>query len=839
MKAIVRGCSAAARRFPVAIVLAVLVLTGVLGSFAGQMEIATGNEGFAPDNAEIAASERIAELFGSEQESVLQVIVRDPGGDVITAEGVRVAMEVEDAIRRAGGEALVADSPERPGVVSYVGPVVQGASFEGIPLDSLDDDEVDERYTAAVSQMPPEQSGFFTSLVGSTATGTTAEAAIILAFFESDTSDAVAAFDAQVAIDEAVAAELEGIDTDLEIRPFSFNLLFGEIDSFTEEVGRLFAFAGMIIVVILLFVYWLRPRGSARVRQTGRRTVADMALTMATIFMAIAMMQGTGVLLEKIGVISAFSAPTQIVPILIIGLGVDYAIHLISRYREEIGEGDSVDGSMSVAIGTVGIALVLATLTTIIGFLTNIANPVPALADFGILAAVGIFFSFLLMMTFVPATRLLLDRRSERAGRLPAEALGFHSRRILPQIMGRTAVIAERAPYVALVIALTLGGLGYFGFTQLETRFSFTDFLPEDAPAVETYDLITAEFGGGFAEQTQVLIEAPEGTDLAEAEYWNLMVAASEELAVTDSVASFSTPNGPVANVDSPVSMLQQQFAGGPETAPAQVLQAVDASGLGPGLVASGTSDVDAVFASLREVAPDRISGVVHRDGDRVDAVLFDIQTTAGENRVRQLRRDLDAVFGPFGEAGIEAIATSQNIISDVVVNELTSSQSSSLFLTLLAAGLVLVVYFWIQNRRPFLGVITIGPVVLVVLWTYGLMYATGIPFGPVTATLAALAIGIGVPFTIHMARRFEEDRQEYDDVEQAIRSTATHTGGALAGSAFTTMAGFGILMTSSLVPFKQMGQVTVYAIGLALVASILVLPSMLVLWERWHRRRD
>lgn len=151
---------------------------------------------------------------------------------------------------------------------------------------------------------------------------------------------------------------------------------------------------------------------------------------------------------------------------------------------------------------------------------------------------------------------------------------------------------------------------------------------------------------------------------------------------------------------------------------------------------------------------------------------------------------------------------------------------------------MVLVLYFLVWNRRPFLGIITILPVVLVVMWTYGLMYLTGIPFGPVTATLAALAIGIGVPYTIHLARRFEEDRTEMDDLEEAIRSTTTHTGGALAGSAFTTMAGFGILITSSLVPFRQMGQVTVFAIGLALIASILVLPSMLVLWERWHRRR-
>jgi predicted RND superfamily exporter protein len=46
------------------------------------------------------------------------------------------------------------------------------------------------------------------------------------------------------------------------------------------------------------------------------------------------------------------------------------------------------------------------------------------------------------------------------------------------------------------------------------------------------------------------------------------------------------------------------------------------------------------------------------------------------------------------------------------------------------------------------------------------------------------------------------------------------------------------VLITSSLTPFRQMGQVTVYAIGLSLLAAVLVLPSMLALWDGWHRRR-
>ena len=840
MTAIVKFFAAAVRRVPWVIVALAVIVAGALSSFAGQVEVATGNEGFAPDNPEILALDRISELFGTEQEAVFQVVIRDPGGDVISAAGLQAAAAVEEAIRRVGGDSLV-ETPQRPGVVSYLAPVLAGAQAQGLAPDQLDDAAVDEFYRGGLAEMPPEQTGFVTGLLSEDGdpAGASAPAAIVLAFFRGvEDMDATEAMNAQIELEEAIAAELEAIESNVEIRPFSFNLLFGEVDSFTNEVGRLFAYAGIIIVGILLFVYWVRRRGSNTFFHSARRAAADMVLTMLTIIMAIGMMQGAGVLLEKAGVISAFSAPTQIVPILIIGLGVDYGIHLISRYREELGEGESVDESMTRSISTSGVALVLATLTTVIGFLTNVTSPVPALADFGILAALGIFFSFLLMMTFVPAVRLLLDRRAERAGRLPVEAMRQQGERLLPQLMGRTAVIAERLPVVALGIALVLGGLGWYGYTQLETRFSFTDFLPEDAPAIDTLDILTTEFGGGFGEQSQVLVEAPAGGSLVSAEYHNLMVDAVSVLGELDTVSTFDTPDGPAANVISPVGVLQQMFVAGPDSAPPEVLAAVHMVGLGEDLKAPQGADVSLLYEALRSAAPEQMAAVTHYEGDRLDAVLFDVRTTAGEGRVKQLRQDLEAAFAGFETAGASTIATSQNIISDVVVNALTASQSSSLFLTLAAATVVLIIFFWLRNRRPFLGILTMAPVALVVLWTYGLMYATGIPFGPVTATLAALAIGIGVPFTIHLARRFEEDRLEFDDLEEAIRSTTTHTGGALAGSAFTTMAGFGILMTSTLVPFKQMGQVTFFAIGLALIAAIGVLPSMLILWERWHRGR-
>jgi predicted RND superfamily exporter protein len=841
LRAIVSGLAAASRRAPLVVVVVVLALTGVLGALAGQVETATGNEGFAPQGPEISAQERINDVFGGDTtESTMQVIVRQEGGDVITVEGLKAAMATEATIRASEVGDYLVERDQRPGVLHFLSGVEGAMAAQGLTIDQMTDDLVKQFYKASLDPdlSSPEQVAFLSGLVSADYDESTVSASggLELAFVGTFPGEGEAAFNAQADAEQSMADDLKNIDTNLELRPFSFGLLLTGFDEFTSEVGRLFAFAFLVILVILLFVYWLSPGKEGSWFASVRRTVADMLVTLLTIVMAILMMQGLGYLFEQVGIIDAFSSVTQIVPILLIGLGVDYAIHLTSRYREEIGSGVSVDGSMTGAVTSVGVALFLSTITTVVGFLTNVFNPVPALKDFGILAAIGIVVAFLLMLTFVPAIRMLLDRRAERHGTLPVGSLQTHGERALPRLMEKLALLTEHAAIPTLVVAILLGAAGFYGFSQLDTRFSFTDFLPEDSPYVTTLDILTEDFGGGFGETTQVLVE-PTADKAIDGDVHNALITANAELPQVADVSSFETGQGEVVNAVSPISILQRMFADGPAGAPPEVLAALQQVGIGQDLMAPAGADVTPLYQALLDSDPEEAGRVISVQDGEINALLWSITTTAGED-VTELRAGLDETFQPVNDLGASAIDTSDNIIGDAVVSKLTASQSRSLFITIGVAGLVLVISFLIESRRWFLGVITIAPVALVVLWTYGLMYATGIPFGPVTATIAALSIGIGVPFTIHIARRFQEDRRAHEDMDVAMRLTMKHTGGALAGSAFTTMAGFGVLISSSLVPFRQMGQVTVYAIGLSLIAAVLVLPSMLALWDGWHRRR-
>lgn len=109
---------------------------------------------------------------------------------------------------------------------------------------------------------------------------------------------------------------------------------------------------------------------------------------------------------------------TAMVPIIIISLTVDYAIHIVSHYREQRLAGEGVLGAALAGFRHVTIPLALAGGTTIVSLLANLFSPIGIVADFGIIAGLGVGMSLVVMLSLVPASRIIIDRRREARGRL-------------------------------------------------------------------------------------------------------------------------------------------------------------------------------------------------------------------------------------------------------------------------------------------------------------------------------------------------------------------------------------------------------------------------------------
>ena len=857
MKLLTNFFSSAATKRPVITILVVLLLTGFFGYMAGQAEELSTSFGGELDTPEIQAQSKLGEYFQtSGSQSVFQIIMS--GEDVLTVDGYLAWQEIQKA---------VSESEIYPYLVKDQGGAVQGffapvdfakAFNPSLNVSAMSDDQFKQLYNQANSQMPAEFKAFASALLSSTYDEelTTATAGLAIVTIDSsmivqDFGGSDGAFIEQPRMEVALADALNQISVgNIKVSGFSFGLLLGnEGDDFLEEIGILFGQAFLIILVVLAYIFFIRPRKGFNILKSGRRTFSDLLLSLGAILLSIGWMQGAGTILGPgyLDIIGAPNQVSQIAPIILIGLGVDYAIHFTSRYREEIGSGNTVSGSATSTLKSVGIALTLATLATIVGFLTNIVSPLPELKDFGILVSAGIFFAFFLVMTFVPAIRTLLDRRAEKKENINVDAFSSSGDSVLNKIAASSGIIPKKLKIFALILLFAISGYGYFSFTNLETIFEFTDFLPEDDPVVQTLGLLTDEFGGGFGETTSVLIE---GDDLATPEAHNALITSINNLSEKENIVVYA---GNVA-AESVVATLGQLLApqgaapGAPPAMPDMALlgslgsfgvdlmsgaQGIDA------LKVKETGDVQGLYEYLIDLDSEAFLATLYFNEDNVvTAQQVRITTSAGSLGAAQLRDDIYDAFQPMSSLGISIAATNDAIVTQSVSDLISESQFQSLIFAILASMIFLILYYLIDIRKPFLGVITILPVVAIVMGTYLGMYFLDIPLNPVTSTLSGLAIGIGVPFVIHVTNRFRETLLITDSPVDAVRTTLKTTGGSLFGSAFTTMAGFGILMTSSLKPFQQMGQVVVVALGFALVASILILPTLLVFWANYHNKK-
>ena len=857
MKLLTNFFSSAATKRPVITILVVVLLTGFFGYMAGQAEELSTSFGGELDTPEIQAQSKLGDYFQtSGSQSVFQIIVS--GEDVLTVDGYLAWQEINKAVLQSEiYPYLVKD--QGGAVQGFFAPVDFAKAFNPtLNVSAMSDEQFKQLYNQANGQMPPEFKAFAAALLSSTynADETTASAGLAIVTIDSSMiveefggSDGV--FIEQPRMEIALFDALSEISIgDIEVSGFSFGLLLGnEGDDFLQEIGILFGQAFIIILVVLAYIFFIRPRKGFGILKSGRRTFSDLLLSLGAILLSIGWMQGAGTILGPgyLDIIGAPNQVSQIAPIILIGLGVDYAIHFTSRYREEIGSGNSITGSTSSTLKSVGIALTLATLATIVGFLTNIVSPLPELKDFGILVSTGIFFAFFLVMTFVPAIRTLLDKRAETKGNISTDAFSSSGESVLNKIAASSGIIPKRLKLVAIALLVAISGYGYFSFTNLETIFEFTDFLPEDDPVVQTLDLLTEEFGGGFGETTAVLIE---GENLATPEIHNALIESINNLSDKENIVVYAGNVAAESVIGTVGQLLAPQGAapGAPPAMPDMELLGtlgsfgVDLMSGSQGIDAlrvKDSGDVQGLYEYLVSTDPEAfLASLYFNEESTVTAQQVRITTSAGSLGAAQLRDDIYDAFTPLSSLDVSIAATNDAIVTQSVSDLISESQFQSLIFAILASMTFLILYYLIDIRKPFLGVITILPVVAIVMGTYLGMYFLDIPLNPVTSTLSGLAIGIGVPFVIHVTNRFRETLLVAPNPVEAVKTTLKTTGGSLFGSAFTTMAGFGILMTSSLKPFQQMGQVVVVALGFALVASILILPTLLVFWANYHNKK-
>ncbi|QFU84609.1 MMPL family transporter [Natronorubrum aibiense] len=536
------------------------------------------------------------------------------------------------------------------------------------------------------------------------------------------------------------------------------------------------------------------------------------------------------------------------IPVLLIGLSIDYAIHVVMRHREYRTDGiaptpsstdqDSARGAMAAALAGVGVALMWVTATTAIGFLSNVVSPIAPLRAFGLVSTFGIVAALFVFGGLIPAITIELKTFLERRGvDRHKPALGTRNG-VLREMLSVGASAARTAPVVVLVVAVALTAGSLYAAGTVDTSFEQSDLLAEEPEWLDQAPTTHAEYraNDGFTKlderfetrnsQAQIVVTG----NVTDGDTLERIDAARTAAATTESA-------------DAP------RTAGTADRDPLTVMESVaeeDESFNASYHLADRTGDgipdqnVAGLYDQLFEVDPDAASDVIARTDDgeyeSVRLLISVRDDTPGEQTTAEMRAVAETIDDGETDQRWNATATGPPIVTHVVEATLLDAIYESLAITLVAVGGCLVVAYALTGTGATLGVVTLIPVVLALCWIVGTMALLEIPFNVLTGTVASLTIGLGVAYNIHVSSRYVLECRRQDTVDDALRTTMTGTGGALFGSVATTALGFSTLALAFLPAVRQFGIITALTIVYAFLASVLVLPTLLVGWTQYFQ---
>ena len=838
-----RGQSDRFRKFswPILIVSAALTVGLVIDlAFVDTPSFHTDLSDFAPDSESADAHDRINEHFSNETRPMFVHVTRDDGGNVLDMDSLNLMDSHLDSVREKSElmQGVVENWITAPSILQLaLDEEANGTDLSDVEsweeMLNLVIDVNESDCPGDVSKQREVAQFILDGMLHKDFDGSE-----ICLWIESNAEEGSATvfasstlwileIDPELSSDERKAKQDQLRDlfkqlsdeSDLNYGVASLDLISHDIDEGTFDNLATLILLAVVVVVLLLAISF--------------RSVKGVVFPLVGLSFALIWTYG---LLNLSG--ARFTALEVAVAPLVLGLGIDYSIHLQRRYntfKEQIG--DSAE-SWLASCGKLSTPLGLAVITTVAAFLANIISPLPPLETFGIALAVGVVSAFINATVVVGALHVVLESSE---GRVPADPIR------MPWLSKKLVDLQRSQQALVLIVALIISGASIIGAMGLETEFDLTDFLNDDMEIMEVREDLDSSYESAGWKVVYILMEPVDSADEIDSDFTllNEMRGLHFDLANNhDVVGGGSVDSSP--SYEGPYKVLYD---------------AVDNDvlfGERYGLVISNGDlrrgiasqfDLGGAFENLSENTSiadpftgdswaDRVEETVHLDGDKIKHIRIEVRVDAstssetsrvvqwfeqelgGEEDTGKMRSVLSASANIYVTGDLVAL---QNVLDG-----LNSSQLSSTAISFIVSFVVLL----LLTRRPVPAFVVLTPVVLATLWVVGSMVVLSLKWNVLTVMVTALSLGIGIDYVIHMWRRFESEREKHDDVWKALEETISTTGVALVLSAGTTALGFLVLLFSPMPVVQQFGLVTALTVTYSLVLSIIVLPVLLLMSE-------
>ncbi|MBT8065817.1 MAG: outer membrane lipoprotein-sorting protein [Gammaproteobacteria bacterium] len=610
--------------------------------------------------------------------------------------------------------------------------------------------------------------------------------AIIMAeLVDSDVADATY----QAVFDIVASVDVAGVD----LHVAGPGAVSGYLSRYIDKDAR--KLQPLVFVVVLGFIFLAFRRGSA--------LPGPLLVVVGSAVGSLGIMAWSGI---------SYFAITNALPVIIVAISVADAIHILSAYYQFREQDDqaSIRDLVVRAMGSMARPITLTTITTIAGFLgIAVMSVMPPITYFGIFASLGVLLAWTFSIFVLPNVMLLVN-----PGRSPA-FVSWHEGRPsgLGQLLAKVGTFSPLRYRSVLVVFLFMTIAAGYGAAQLRIDRSQVENFAADEPIRVADELINERFAGTAFLDVIVETDEPEGLlqvdNMRKVRNLQLFFEALPHVRKTVSIVDYvSQLHGAIEELSE--TEISARSLPDSDAALAETLFVYEISG--------DPTDLD------EEIDADHRRALIR---GVLDAHYFSQNRVA----VESLQHYIDESFN---EPGLTASLTGDVNVSYHWMRSLQTSHFKGviLSLTLVLAASILVF------RSPVAGLVSVVPVMFTVLVLYACMGYLGIYLEPATSMFAAIALGVGVDFAIHLVDRLRTAAEEYDgDLAKAIDRALPPVARACFFNSAALGLGFSVLLVSDLPTLMRFGGLVTLASFASYLTALVIVPAMFAAERDWFGR--
>ena len=493
-------------------------------------------------------------------------------------------------------------------------------------------------------------------------------------------------------------------------------------------------------------------------------------------------------------------------PPLVLTLGGSYSMHILNQYYREARTDAADRGWIADAVAHINRTILLAAITTVIGFGSLVSATLRQIREFGVSTSLGIIFCACLALFFFPAvlSRLssptLAQRERVTRGSLTAflERLG-------------SFIVRRRIFVLLLLVAITIG----FSLSVQNVRYEtdYTSFYRRQEAAVDDNAYIAQKFGGFYF--INLSLTAPEN-----APRYFLNPSILEQISSFESSLQTDPDVVYIASFVTYLQVINKAMTGRDEIPKNRALIGL----------------VERYFRALSSVASGGGSAVALANSD-FSQLTITMKVFDSEKRALVFEEELKKIVGR-----IQALAESE--LDPEMNPELWGGSLAALYLSetltrdqlisVIASSVLIFLVTAFAFRSPLYGLLSLVPMLSGIFLNFIFMTLLNIPLDVVTVMFSSVAIGVGVDSSIHLLIQYRKQKALYgDDTRQIVCQTLATSGRAILLTSLSLVAGLLVLVFSSFMPIVYFGILVSFVLFTTAIGSLVFLPALLTLDRR------